>query len=140
MAEKRSGWLAPSVQHKVEAHLKTIRLVHKMLPVSKTTIEVAQFDIQKIRNPQIAGKDYQQGPQLGFWNVREYVLARDRHVCQWCQGKSKDLVLNVHHIESADTVEGRAGVLLLMVAANDADRYEAELRGIGYHPSRTDLP
>ncbi len=101
--KKRSGWLAPSVQHKVEAHLKTIRLVHKILPVSRTTIEVAQFDIQKIRTPEIEGKDYQQGPQLGFWNVREYVLARDRHVCQWCQGKSKDNILTVHHIESRKT-------------------------------------
>jgi hypothetical protein len=99
----RSGWLASSVQHKVEAHLKTIRLVHKILPVSRTTIEVAQFDIQKIRNPKIEGKDYQQGPQLGFWNVREYVLARDSHVCQWCKGKSKDKILNVHHIESRKT-------------------------------------
>ena len=51
--KRRSGQLAPSVQHKVEAHLKTIRLVHKILPVSRTTIEVAQFDIQKLRNPQI---------------------------------------------------------------------------------------
>jgi hypothetical protein len=101
--KKRSGWLAPSVQHKVEAHLKTIRLVHKILPVSRTTIEVAQFDIQKIRHPEIEGKDYQQGPQLSFWNVREYVLARDRHVCQWCQDKSKDKILNVHHIESRKT-------------------------------------
>lgn len=101
--KKRSGWLAPSVQHKVDAHLKTIHLVHKLLPVSRTIIEVAQFDIQKIRNPEIEGKDYQHGPQLGFWNVREYVLARDRHVCQWCQGKSKDKILNVHHIESRKT-------------------------------------
>ncbi len=101
--KKRSGWLAPSVQHKVEAHLKTIRLVHKLLPVSRTTIEVAQFDIQKIRNPETQGSDYQHGPQLGFWNVREYVLARDRHMCQWCQGKSKDTILTVHHIESRKT-------------------------------------
>ena len=101
--KKRSGWLAPSVQHKVEAHLKMIRLVHKILPVSRTTIEVAQFDIQKIRHPEISGKDYQHGPQFGFWNVREYVLARDRHGCQWCQGKSKDPVLTVHHIESRKT-------------------------------------
>jgi hypothetical protein len=98
--KKRSGWLAPSVQHKAEAHLKTIRLVHKILPVGRTTIEVAQFDLQKIRNPEISGKDYQQGPQLGFWNVREYILARDRHVCQ---GKSEDPVLNVHHIGSRKT-------------------------------------
>jgi len=54
--KKRSGWLAPSVQHKVEAHLKTIRLVHEILPVSRTTIEVAQFDLQKIRNPEIEAR------------------------------------------------------------------------------------
>ncbi len=101
--KKSNGWLAPSVQHKVEAHLKTIRLVHKLLPVRTTTIEVAQFDIQKIRHPESAGKAYQEGPQLGFWNVREYVLFRDNHCCQWCTGTSKDPILNVHHIESRKT-------------------------------------
>ena len=101
--KQRSGWLAPSVQHKVAAHLKTMRLVHQLVPVSRTTIEVAQFDIQKIRTPSIEGKDYQHGPQLGFWNVREYVLFRDGHTCQWCKGKSKDSILHVHHIESRKT-------------------------------------
>src|SRR5258706_1136078 len=101
--KKSNGWLAPSVQHKVEAHLKTIRLVHQILPVRQTTIEVAQFDLQKIRHPDIEGKAYQEGPQLGFWNVREYVLFRDAHCCQWCRGKSKDPILNVHHIESRKT-------------------------------------
>ena len=101
--KKPEGWLAPSVQHKVDAHLKAIRLVHKLLPISRTTIEVAQFDLQQIKNPDIHGVEYQQGPQLGFWNVREYVLFRDNHTCQWCEGKSKDCVLNVHHIESRKT-------------------------------------
>src|SRR5437660_12005800 len=67
--KKPEGWLAPSVQHKVDAHIKIIRLAHKILPVSRTTIEVAQFDLQRIRNPDIAGQAYQEGPQLGFWNV-----------------------------------------------------------------------
>jgi hypothetical protein len=101
--KKRDRWLAPSVQHKVDAHLKAIRLVHKLLPIRRTTIEVAQFDLQKLKNPDIHGVEYQQGPQLGFWNVREYVLFRDDHTCQWCKGKSKDCVLNVHHIESRKT-------------------------------------
>jgi hypothetical protein len=101
--KKPEGWLAPSVEHKVEAHLKTIRMVHAILPVRKITIEVAQFDLQKIRHPEIEGKAYQQGPQCGFWNVREYVLARDGHCCQWCQGKAKHQILNVHHIESRKT-------------------------------------
>jgi hypothetical protein len=101
--KKPERWLAPSVQHKVDVHVKIIKFVHKLLPVNKITVEVAQFDIQRIRHPEIEGKEYQQGPQLGFWNVREYVLARDHHSCQWCQGKSKDVILNVHHIESRKT-------------------------------------
>ena len=101
--KKKDGWLAPSVQNRVDAHLKVIRDVHRILPIAKTTIEVAQFDTQLIKNPQIGGVDYQRGEQLGFWNVREYVLARDGHKCQHCHGKSKDPVLNVHHLESRKT-------------------------------------
>lgn len=98
-----SGWLAPSVQNKVDTHVKVIKRVAKILPISSVTVEVAQFDIQKIKNPDIVGEAYQQGEQLGFWNVREYVLFRDKHICQLCHGKSKDKILNVHHIESRKT-------------------------------------
>ena len=101
--KKRDGWLAPSVEQKIESHLKVIRLVHKLLPITKTTIEVGQFDAQKIKNPDINGDEYQQGEQMGFWNVREYVLARDGHKCVHCKGKSKDPILNVHHLESRKT-------------------------------------
>ena len=101
--KKKDGWLAPSIGQKVESHLKVIRLVHKLLPITKTTIEVAQFDAQKIKNPDIKGDEYQQGEQMGFWNVREYVLARDGHRCVHCKGKSKDPILNVHHLESRKT-------------------------------------
>lgn len=101
--KRKDGWLAPSVKQKVESHLKVIRLVRKLLPITKTTIEVAQFDAQKIKRPDIQGEEYQQGEQMGFWNVREYVLARDGHRCVHCEGKSKDHILNVHHLESRKT-------------------------------------
>lgn len=111
---KPEGWLAPSVRHLVEAHLKTIRLVHRLLPVRRSTIEVAQFDLQKMQHPEIAEKAYQEGPQLGFWNVREYVLFRDQHCCQWCFGKSKDKILNVHHVESRKTGGDRPDNLITL--------------------------
>ena len=101
--KRKDGWLAPSVEQKIESHLKVIRLVHKLLPITKTTIEVAQFDAQKIKNPDINGEEYQQGEQMGFWNVREYILARDGHRCVHCKGESKDPILNVHHLESRKT-------------------------------------
>ena len=97
------GWLAPSVSQKVHSHLKAVDDVCRILPVETITVEVAQFDIQRIKNPDIEGERYQQGAQLGFWNVREYVLWRDGHRCRHCGGKSKDPVLNVHHIESRKT-------------------------------------
>jgi hypothetical protein len=97
--KRRDGWLAPSVENRVNQHLKAIALVHQFLPITSTTIEVAQFDIQKIRNPDIQGTKYQQGEQLGFWNVREYVLWRDDHQCRGREG-CNNKILNVHHIES----------------------------------------
>ena len=98
--KKGDGWLAPSIRQKIESHISIIGKLHQILPIRKIIVEVASFDIQKIKNPNIQGEEYQQGEQLGFWNVREYVLFRDGHTCQCCKGKSKDKVLNVHHIES----------------------------------------
>lgn len=100
---KHKGWLAPSIENKIHVHLKLVADIHKILPITKVIAEVAQFDIQKIKNPEISGKEYQQGEQLGFANVREYVLFRDGHQCQCCHGRSGDPILNVHHIESRKT-------------------------------------
>jgi len=96
---KNKGWLAPSIENKIQTHLTVVGNVHKILPVSKIIVEVASFDIQKIKSPGISGEDYQQGEQMNFWNVREYVLFRDGHSCHGRKG-CKNKILNVHHIES----------------------------------------
>ena len=100
---KNKGWLAPSIENKIQCHLSIVAKLHKILPIYKVVAETASFDIHKIKNPNIHGKEYQEGEQLDFCNVREYVLFRDEHKCQCCKGKSKDKVLNVHHIESRKT-------------------------------------
>ena len=101
--KRPDGWLAPSIRQKIETHVIVVANVMKILPVTKIIVETASFDIQKIKNPGIEGVDYQHGEQFNFWNVREYVLFRDEHTCQCCKGKSKDNILNVHHIESRKT-------------------------------------
>lgn len=103
VSSKKEGWLAPSIKQKIQTHLTVVDKVCHILPITNITAEVASFDIQKIKNTEVSGEDYQQGEQLGFWNVREYVLFRDNHECQHCHGKSKDNILNVHHIESRKT-------------------------------------
>jgi hypothetical protein len=71
---KKKGWLAPSIRHKINSHHKLVNLVFNLLPIDKITVETASFDIQKLKKTEIEGKEYQEGEQLGFWNVREYVL------------------------------------------------------------------
>lgn len=133
----KKGWVPPSVENRIQAHLRVIRFVYSILPINKTIIEIAQFDLQKIKNPEISGTEYQQGEQLGSSNVREYVIARDRHLCQCCKGKSKDPVLNVHHIETRKT-GGNAPNNLITLCKTCHDAYhhnELELsfkRGISF--------
>ena len=105
---KHKGWLAPGIEAKIGTHFRAVRDVCRILPVTEIIVETASFDIQKIKalengEPVPEGTDYQEGDQLGFWNVREYVLWRDGYKCRCCNGKSKDQVLNVHHIESRKT-------------------------------------
>ena len=114
---KHKGWLAPSVENRIQAHISRIEAVCRVLPITKIVIETASFDIQKIKNPEVEGTDYLQGDQLGFWNVREYVIFRDGHVCQACKGRSKDLILNVHHIESRKTGGDAPGNLITLCEA-----------------------
>lgn len=89
------GWLTPAMEAKIRAHESVISLVCSILPISKIVIETASFDIQRIKNPDITGEQYQQGEQLGHENVKAYVKARDGYTCQAC-GSHKDL--QVHHI------------------------------------------
>lgn len=91
---------------------------------------MAAFDIQKIKNPNVQGEEYQQGEQLGFWNVREYVLFRDNHTCRCCKGKSKDKILNVHHIESRHTGGNAPNNLITL----------CETCHNGYHKGAMQLP
>ena len=95
---KNKGWLAPSVEHKIQSHVNIINRLHKILPINKVIVELANFDMQKINNPDIKGKDYQFGEAYGFENIKSYVLFRDDYTCQHCKGKSKDSKLHVHHI------------------------------------------
>ena len=66
---KHRGWLAPSIEQKINTHIQVIKHLYEVLPITNLIVETAQFDIQKINNPEISGEEYQQGEQLGFWNV-----------------------------------------------------------------------
>lgn len=104
---KNKGWLAPSIEQKINTHLTMVNKICKLLPINTIVVEVAAFDTQLLKAEDYGldiptGTDYQNGDMKGF-NTREYVLFRDDHKCRCCKGKSKDAVLQTHHIESRHT-------------------------------------
>lgn len=56
------GWLPPSLQSKCDHHIRIISLYRKILPPeTKVHIEVARFDVARIKDPTIHGEMYQKG-------------------------------------------------------------------------------
>jgi len=96
---KPQGWLPPSIQRRFDIHLTLINKLKAILPISKVTVEVANFDIQKIKNPDIQGTQYQQGDLCNYQNVKSYLIAREKGCCQLCNKKySKTDTWKTHHI------------------------------------------
>lgn len=95
---KRANRLAPSVKSKLSSHLREKKFMESILPITKWKIETACFDIHKIINPDVEGKDYQHGNQLGYYNVKAFVLSRDNYKCQSKRKISHDKTLHVHHV------------------------------------------
>lgn len=105
---KHKGWLAPSVEVKIQEHITPIKRVCCILPVRKVVVETAEFDLQLLKaieegKPAPQGEDYQKGEMYGHYNVRQYVLWRDNYTCQCCgvrSMKKNEVRLHVHHLES----------------------------------------
>ena len=83
---KKKGWLPPSLEQKVAVQVNEIDHLHHYFPIENIIIEVAEFDIQKIKNPNISGIEYQQGTLQGY-NIRNYLLEKHNRKCFYC-GKS----------------------------------------------------
>lgn len=80
---KKKGWLPPSLEQKVAVQLNEIDHLHRHFPIETIIVEVAEFDIQKIKNPEISRKDYQQGTLQGY-NIRNYLLEKHGRKCFYC--------------------------------------------------------
>ena len=76
ISSKHKGWLAPSIEHKINSHIKEINLICSILPVTNINIEVADFDIQRLKADlyklsKPVSTDYREGEMLGFSNLRQ---------------------------------------------------------------------
>lgn len=92
---KPAGWLAPSLQHRVDTTLAWVKRLSRLAPVTALSQELVRFDMQSIENPEISGVAYQQGTLAGY-EVREYLLEKWGRQCAYCP--ATDVPLQVEHI------------------------------------------
>jgi len=89
--------LNPTLQNKVDTIITEVKKLIKIMPVTKIRVELTAFDTQKMANPDIQGKEYQQGTLFGY-EVKEYLLLKYSHKCVYCEGKKGDPVLEIDHV------------------------------------------
>lgn len=92
---KPKGWLAPSLQHRVDTTISWVERLRCFTPVTSIAQELVRFDMQQIENPEISGIEYQQG-SLARYEAREYLLEKWGRECAYCG--AKDTPLQVEHI------------------------------------------
>jgi 5-methylcytosine-specific restriction endonuclease McrA len=89
------GWLAPSLQHRVDTTLSWVRRLRGLIPITGIATELVRFDTQALENPEIGGVEYQQGTLAGY-EAREYLLEKWQWACAYCG--ARDVPLNIDHI------------------------------------------
>lgn len=92
---KKRGWLAPSLMHRVHTTNTWVQRIARLAPVGAIGQELVKFDMQALANPEIDGVEYQQGALFGY-EVREYLLEKWGRKCAYCS--KKDVPLEIEHI------------------------------------------
>lgn len=92
---KGKGWLAPSLQHRIDTLMSWVSRIQRVAPITHLAQELVRFDIQQLENPDIAGVGYQQGELAGY-EVREYLLEKWQRKCAYCD--VTDVPLQIEHI------------------------------------------
>ena len=81
-------WLPPSIRSRLQNTLTWVDRLSRLLPIRDVHVETTTFDPQLLRDPDIQGKEYQQGP-LYQTNLRTAVRLRDKNQCVYCNRKGK---------------------------------------------------
>ena len=115
---KPEGWLAPSLQHRVNTMLAWVNRLMCLAPVTALSQELVRFDTQALQNPEIAGSEYQQGTLAGY-EVREYLLEKWGRQCAYCGAEHVPLEIDHIHPRSKG---GSNRVSNLTIACRDCNQ------------------
>jgi 5-methylcytosine-specific restriction endonuclease McrA len=89
------GWLSPSLMSRVHNIKTWVEKLRKFAPIEAISQELVRFDMQLMRNPEVCGKEYQQGTLAGY-ETREFLLEKWDRQCAYCG--VKNIPLQIEHI------------------------------------------
>lgn len=116
---KPRGWLAPSLQHRVDTTLAWVQRLRRLTPVMAIRQELVRFDTQAMENPEISGVEYQQGALQGY-EVREYLLEKWQRRCAYCGAENVPLEIDHIHPRSQGGSDRVRNLTLACHACNQA--------------------
>ncbi|MGJ3768441.1 RNA-guided endonuclease IscB [uncultured Limosilactobacillus sp.] len=137
---RKAGWLAPSVQHRLEFTVREIQRLYRFLPISQLVVEVSPFDNQKLANPAIKPWEYTQGKMHGYQTVKDYLLVRDHNRDALDGQVYPASQLRVHHLvqhKDGGTNQPDNLVLLSDVHHNQANHVNGTLTKLAANRQRT---
>ena len=88
-------WLAPSLLSRVFNIATLVSKLCRLVPISAISQELVRFDMQQMENPEISGKEYQQGTLVGY-ETKEYLLEKWHRTCAYCG--AQNVPLEIEHI------------------------------------------
>lgn len=91
------GWLPPSIKSIGDNVLNWTHKLGRWLNITECSFEAVRFDTQLLENPDIEGEEYQHGTLYGY-ELKEYLMEKCFHTCQYCGGTSGDPVLEWEHV------------------------------------------
>lgn len=120
---KPKGWLAPSLQSRVDNVASWLKKLINRAPISECHIETVRFDTQKMLNPEISGIEYQRGELFGY-EVREYLLEKWGRQCAYCN--KKDVPFEIEHIHPK-SLGGSNRISNLTIACHDCNQKKGKI-------------
>ena len=97
-SSREEGWLPPSIKSIANNIINWVKKLKKWIRIESCSFEAVRFDTQKMDNKDIEGVEYQHGTLFGY-EIKEYLLDRYGHTCQYCGGESKDPILEWEHMK-----------------------------------------
>ena len=93
---REEGWLPPSVKSTADNIISWVRRLKRWIRITECSFEAVRFDTQLMNDPNIKGIEYQHGELFGY-EMKEYLLDKYGHECQYCHGESGDKRLEWEH-------------------------------------------